>query len=365
MFARDVIFGVCVILLLLMTFYLAYENYELHKRLWRRDGNVTVDQPNRRVFVVWNDNTINRRGNVIEEEDVVPERGLTYFDEMARGNHNNDKQNSHNSQTLRDLEVRWKILIELNDPKPDPEIQEFHTWEVDLVQTAFREMRSAVADVGVSDKDRQKMLKVLEVAEKGQLFGNFKKNSEAEDYGTREDWILTQIWTRIQAPANDSNRSQLLTAFTDQLKDASKDVDRLGATIINQLANAIGVVGINMHGDEIATECMTGRVQRYFQIFTLLDNDSLLAAPIKDEKEYENEAYMKSYTILQQELDRTGLHDLYDRQEEELDLDESQQLAEFKQSVKTRIEEELRVDYHELIPSELLESTITKCIAGV
>lgn len=374
------ILATCIVLLIFILFYLTFENIKLKEEIDHHeiDNQTTYTIPAHAVDTLNNRNNRNNRMMIVtmhldpfhtdddsdsDSEEMVPDRGLDYYEESAKKNHNNDGQNSHNSQIVRELKKRWDRLVELNDLKLDEDVNH-ELLCMTTIATAFREITSHVANLTMSDLDNNKIQKVIDVAKKGGTYGGF---SSENDDGTKEDWILTLVWMRIHTSSNDKTRVQLLTAFVDQLKDAGKEIHPIEATLLNHLVNAVGLGGLNQNDADrgIGTECIQGRISRYFQTFTHLDSDELLASPMKDDKEYENEAFIKSHRILQQELEKSNMQELYDRQESELDIDEQKTLSEFKQKVQDRMRSTLTDDYRNLIPAANLETMIIKCIAGV
>lgn len=368
MLTRDIIFASCLILIMLIMFWMVYENHTLRKKLESYRAGTPI-QPellprttNRlaRVTININPTDLFNDQNMIQQEPdptlpdqpepepvlpesvPIPEPGLGYFDEMAKNNHNNDSQNVHNHRIVAELKRRYTKLIELNGCDQVNQ---------NLIAAAFAEINAEIARrlPQYTQKDQAKILKVVEVAVRGNVFSGFEEE-------ITEDWILTQVWMRIHADANAASHQQMLAALIDQFKDSGNDIEN---NIITRLTNAM------MGGDGVGTECMFGRVGRYFQTFTHLDVDELLQSPILDDKEFENEAFEKSYHILSKALEDHPAAKLYTMPEDELDVDELSSLEAFKVDVRKSIDTNIRQDYAGILPDDAINSIVVKCQAGV
>lgn len=301
----------------------------------------------------------------------APIEHADYFENLQHENHNNDTQNVHNSQIVKELKKKYKRLLVLNNQTarlsdvrdalngiPDDILKNAVT------DAAFDEMGKYLITIydDFDTADREKILKVVETAQKGNEFIGFSDGETPE----HEDWILAQVWIRINHVDNAERKSELLTSFIDQLKDASKEVPNLADAILIDLANIIQP-GLEhpQPRQVLVTECIQGRISRYLQTFTMLDADPELAEPVKDEKEYENEAYMKSSNLLQKNLtENPDMATLYNTMEDELNETDHDLVRRFKDEIKKQIETVITQDYRDIIPDRL-EALITKCKDGV
>jgi hypothetical protein len=304
------------------------------------------------------------------EQVPTPEtRGIDYYEQIAYNNHNDDAQNVHNSQVVRDLRRRYDKLIEVNASATIvPTDMTAHISSADylesFIQSMFIELGNYCQTYFDLTADKfEKAQKVIETARKGAPFMGFATLENPE--GVREDLILAHVWYRIQSPVNADNKTLLLNSLMDQIQDAGKY-----ALNIN-LENVMGLLEGVIPRQELTTECTQGRVGRYLQTFTLLDNDPLLSTPIKDDKLIENEAYAKSSVILAKYLDtQPGLNGvsmnvLYATVDDDLSPEERVHVDAMKDRARNEIRTTIMQDYDGVIPGDKLANLIDKCTAGV
>lgn len=291
--------------------------------------------------------------------------GAEYYEAIQRDNHADDTQNVHDSMVISELKKRYDRLIELNQsalvvPTDIADYVNQNDYADMFCQTMFIELGNycqTYFDPVTTAEKFSKAQKVIETARDGSIFTGFIEE-------VREDWILAHVWYRIHSSDNATNREQLLNALMDQLQDAGKYALAGGF----QAAVAAIITGIPpVRSQELTTECTTGRIGRYFQTFTLLDADPLLCKPILDEKEYENEAYAKSYKILTKFIDdNPGMDLLYHTSDESTLTDpDKEKLQQLKEGARTAIRDAITNDYEGLMSTEKLNILIEKCVAGV
>lgn len=302
--------------------------------------------------------------DITDDPNIQLGHGEQYYETIQHNNHANDTQNVHDSMVIKELKKRYDRLIELNQsalivPADIADHINQDDYADMFCQTMFIELgnycQTYFDPINFSEKF-QKAQKVIETARQGSIFTGFIDE-------IKEDWILAHVWYRIHSSDNTANRDQLLSALMDQLQDAGKYALAGGiAAVVAAVITGIPPV----RSQELTTECTTGRIGRYFQTFTLLDADPLLQQPILDEKEYENEAYAKSYKILTKFIDNTpGMNVLYHTADEDtLTSDDRTKLNEMRDGARAAIAEALVKDYEGIIPQDKLDRLIEKCAAG-
>jgi hypothetical protein len=298
------------------------------------------------------------------EPEAPATHGTEYYETIQYNNHADDTQNVHDSTVIKELKRRYDRLMELNQkaltvPAELEGLMTTDEYADAFCHSMFVELgnycQSYFDPIAAADKFN-KARKVIETAGKGSIFAGFIEE-------IREDWILAHVWYRIHSEENSAQKEQLLNALMDQLQDAGKYAAPNG---VAQVIRTIAGLPLTTR-PELTTECTTGRIGRYFQTFTFLDVDPILQSPIMDEKEYENEAYSKSYTILTKTIDATPGADLlyHNPDESTLSHEQLEHLASLKDTARKAIAETIRKDYDGIVPAEKLDKLIEKCIAGV
>lgn len=382
--ASDVILALIIILVIILVVLLIHDNYVLREELTTRIGDNTaftgavatpdavtpvIDEPliigfnfGNRFMRSLRDPTQAPVQEQVQEQVQEPS-GEEYFENHQHNNHADDNQNVHDSHVVKSIREKYNRLLELNHTSELPahlqNIVTVDSWRHALIETAFTELGNYLATVNLSEADMLKIQAVIDKAHSGHVF---------ESFNTTEDWIITQIWIRINHIDNTDKKDELMSALVDQLKDAGKLTIRFEDALIHEIAAALFGTGNITRAEPLPvvdTECITGRISRYFQTFTLLDADAELAKPIKDKKELENEAFAKSSQILKNMLaHNSDLAELYNSTND-LNPTDTQRLDNFKLTILKSIEEDLTRDYNSIIPSAELEVLITKCKAGI
>jgi len=359
----SIILALIIILVIILVVLLIHDNYILREELLAlktvNDAVVTnnvepeIEQVDDPWFVEFN---IDRRPTLEPTLEHSQElRGEQYFETNQYNNHADDSQNVHDSQVVKSVNKKYNRLLELNKDHIQS-IVNVDSWRQTLIETAFREIGNYLATINLPENE---MLKIQAVLDKARLGNTF------ESFNDTEDWIIAQIWIRINHSDNANKKDELMKAFVDQIKDAGKNAVQFGDAVVHGLAAAFGIAMRDQPRVVVDTECITGRISRYFQTFTLLDADDELASPIKDKKELENEAFAKSSQILKNILDRNpDLAELYNSVDDLNPID-AQKLETFRQTIMKSIEDEISRDYLSVIPHAELEILISKCKAGV
>ena len=314
-----------------------------------------------------------------EPHELLEVRGEEYFDHVQFNNHNDNNQNVHDHQIVIDLKRKYKRLLELNDytviklPSHLIGVASLEEYIQSFIDSMFQELSSYIQLRFETEQANQlnhsavqKLQRVIETARNAAEFYGF--SVEPEYVGIREDWILAQVWYRIQSNDNKLVKDSLLISLIDQLLDAAKLIEDPVPRIIQTINALVGanVIRPQIPVVEIGTECTHGRIARYINTFICVDTDEILSKQIKDTKEYENEAYTKSAHLLHKSLyDNPDMDLIYTRIDADLNPAETVLLEAFKENVRTIISDELTLDYKDLVPAESLTNIITKCKAGI
>lgn len=285
-----------------------------------------------------------------------------YYKDIQK--HNNDSQNVHNSQIILSLRKKYNRLLDLNDVNNNDQTKE-------LIRAGFTQQeieKSRMLDTNnqikiyaknnLSDQNIQKINDVLAEIEKNNNITSISDISNKLDKPINENWILNLVWERINHNDNKDHVNEMKTALIDQLLDCV------------QSNNAVDImVQMFINGDVIENNnnivCINGRVGRLLSSLTLLDSDSILSEPEKDEKEIANLAYMKAYNILQEALKKDDIDKIYTKDIDSLTIEEKEKLSKFENQVKNQIEETLLKEYKDIVSNIELENIINKAKLGV
>jgi len=177
----------------------------------------------------------------------------------------------------------------------------------------------------------------------------------------REDFILNNVWDRINDEDNTQHRDQLQIALIDNIVDCAYKMD------INNLDPQFAQVVQLIMGDAYTTHCINGRVARFITSLILLDADPIITKPEMDAKEIANEAYTKAYNILNKELDNQTeeVQTWFGTKETELTPEQLQIVKDLENHIKGRIADVLRADYKDILDGPTLDGIIGKAQSGV
>ena len=257
--------------------------------------------------------------NEIEEpeRDRENETPDEFFERLAE--HNDDSQNVHNSSIRKSLTQRLLRIIELNGGLKD-------SYEIGgeiMTTEQYLEARTIQVSHEIKARARQYFDGLILREELTDEEANLRMGKIALVLGKvergyeismrdgkiyREDFILNQVWDRINHNDNIDNRTALQVSLIDNLVDAVQEKFGIQAPVIQNLMAALmghpneQLIGHGV-GETHEPVCINGRVAHYLTSLVLLDVDELIARPEKDEKEIANEAYMKANHILNREIE--------------------------------------------------------------
>ena len=367
---------------------------------------IVVEPPLRRARVVIDNHGFRIIGNVIHiineteaanevvEEDAERDRenetADEFFDRIVE--HNDDSQNVHNSSIRKSLTTRLIRIIELNGGLKDSyeiggevmakeQYLEARTMQVsyEIKKRARQYFDGLILREELTDEEANLRMGKIAIVLKKAEHGYEISMRDGKIY--REDFILNQVWDRINHSDNLENQIALQVSLIDNLVDAVQEKFGVHAPVIQNLMNAlIGHPNEELIGTGVAETyepvCINGRVARYLTSLILLDMDELIAQPEKDEKEIANEAYMKASRILDRELEAYELklpecmktiEDIYTEIDPEKNLSQREQLilTSFENHVKKAIHDELTKDYQSFVDMDELEIIIEKAQSGI
>lgn len=308
-----------------------------------------------------------------------------FFRDM--NDHNDDGQNVHNPQIRKALTNRLLRIIELNGGVHGT----YTVGGLELSHEQYYKAKFTQTDREIRDRNRQYhdglVLREVINREEADLRIQkvdmvLKKVSHGYDLLMtdnkvyKEDFILVQVWDRINHVNNFANREQLQIALIDNLVDSVEErqapIATLDGFINTLLGNNPSPTGL---GATHMTVCINGRVARVLTSLVLLDADEQVAAPEKDEKEYMNEALYKVSRLLDRELDTyevklpetdKTMRDIYEEPDEDkLSQRERLVLRTFENHIREVMAEEIHQDYNGILPPDQITGIIEKVHAGI
>ena len=253
--------------------------------------------------------------------------------------HRDDEQNVHDRIMRTDLTNKLLRVIELNGDITDIGIDMSMYIEGKMAQTMYDIRKCASVD----------QMKKLEVTLNKICNGYTLVMANNSLY--REDYILCQVWDRINNEANAVVRNELQQALVTNLVDCAYEIDMTDFAQI--LLN---------NGETHTTHCINGRVARVISSLTLLDVDPVLAKPERDEAEIANEAYAKVSYIITTELAAQSeeLQTLYGEDKSTLSDEHLSKVELLEETLKNKIRTELQTDYSGIMDPTKLEELIHK-----
>ena len=320
-----------------------------------------MDDPELRA--IFDDMMVN--GIVDEPRETTHNSNETYEEFVERNqDHNDDSENVHESQVVRELKSRYARLVELNSSimnldcgiPPDELRAALREQTYSQIQNLLTEKVLALPESEQDINTRKSQIVLEQIRKKSPIIALAQN---IDNPPTDED-LLINCWQRVQSDQNKSNRDNLETAFFDQIIDCA----HVGRNIL--LDRIREVVGFPENNEStISVVCPQGRTARLLQVFTLLDNDPLLARPVMDDAEYRNEAFSKSYAVLQKELAQNPkIEELYNTIDD-LTPEQIVEVEKFKNKVKDEIRNTLETDYDGLLKPEKIQTIIKDACMGV
>ena len=314
-------------------------------------------------------------GTTTTPETVVERQDGETFEQFANRNeaHNDDSENVHNHQVVKGLKSRYEQLVRLNGNLnyPPDDLQDVLTeteWKSTLKQQTFTQIANRVAEYldgePGSNEKLQKIEAVLDKIKKGSSIMSLSADPRDEENFVKEDWLLINAWWRIQNSDNAPNKDKLEISLIDQLIDCGK-ISITENPFIAALQN-LGGDRVTVGEPRVTLVCVQGRASRVLQAFTLLDADSLLAAPVLDDAEIRNAAFSETFQILQRELDSKGgnIRDLYDEIDDDaLSPADIVELERFKNHVREQVQIQLTAKFGDITNN--IDQIIEDAAAGI
>lgn len=168
-----------------------------------------------------------------------------YYDQT---NIRNDPQNVHESEVVNEFTSRYKEIKRVNGP-----------------HTPISELRDAM-------RENEKAMKAINIM--SPIMGG--KSARVTALADDEAAILQHVWTRVNSPENEQNRESLMRILEFNL-----------ASIYEKKSPV----------------CITGRFSRLLDIFTLIDANPLIAAPIKTAQILRNEIFAYTQLFVQNQME--------------------------------------------------------------
>lgn len=184
-----------------------------------------------------------------------------------------------------------------------------------------------------------------------------------DDNPYREDFIMNQIWDRVNSDDNKDVREALQNAFITNILDCIRGKREPDEPLDLDIIHIINT----LTGEEFSTYCINGRVARLMATFAHLDVDPVLSKPIVDADEASNEAYDKACHIYTKQIEAMpeDLKLIYNSDRDDLTKEQQEQVDKFDNDLKQLIEKELRADYETLLEPPQLTRVISRALAVV
>lgn len=251
-----------------------------------------------------------------------------------RDDHDDDAQNVHNNTIILSVIKKYDQLKKLVDLTHDENLIDATFTDINDYITAksfavIHEIHQKARER--SDNELQKISKYLEILLK-------HKDYIIAKFNLSELNLTALIWLRIHQAENAQVMNKLEEAFFDQVFDM-------------------------VRSDGIPV-CEKGRILRLFSCLTLLDVDPILSTPELDDHELANLAYAQAHNILEQELSRTNMREIY-LNSGELSIEEKTQLTKFVENTRTLVAQELENKYAGLIQPSKLRIIIDRAQSGI
>jgi hypothetical protein len=227
-----------------------------------------------------------------------------------------DPQNVHDSGVNEGNKKIWQRLIEKNPGRVQ---------SAEIISEIQKELHN-----NKNFTNNEHKLKNI-----NEIIALMNKGYSNSTLGTTEDQILAQVWLRINSRENQKNKDSLRQAFYESLSDCmEKSYDGGWRSV-----------------------CVSGRSNRILQTLTLLDEDPVLSEPVKTTEMLKNEVFGKTSNIIQNELKKYPI----DAQKLYLEsTNETKELEQLKENIKSKVETELRIIY-----PYLSESIMGEALMGI
>lgn len=256
-------------------------------------------------------------------------------DPMTHEKHDDDAQNVHNNTIILSVIKKYDQLKKLVNLIHDENLIDATFANINDYVTAksFAVIHEIYqkAHTQFSDEQLQKISKYLEILLK-------HKDYIIAKFNLSELNLTALIWLRIHQAENAHIMNKLEEAFFDQVFDM-------------------------VRSDGIPV-CEKGRILRLFSCLTLLDVDPILSTPELDDHELANLAYAQAHNILERELSRANMREIY-LNSEELSIEEKTQLTKFVENTRTLVAQELENKYAGLIQPSKLRIIIDRAQSGI
>lgn len=257
------------------------------------------------------------KNNIKQNNIIIDSNKIKYYKEKKI---KTDPQNVHDSTINNQVKKKYERIKKLN-------LENFNIYDINTYKFNIDDIKNNI-DIDIKDTVlKNKLYKVIDKMK------GYNTNLE-----TNEIEILLNIWKRVNT-GNNENIKNKKERFYQSLKDCIEP---------------------NLNGKEIIV-CSTGRCGRIIDSLTFIDNDEIISGTFKNTDIIRNEALLKSYKILEDELknETQEMRDIYN-----LIIKNDKKLQEFEDRVKIKIKNTLKKDYKNT-PDRILDNIIEDCKAGV
>jgi len=272
--------------------------------------------------------TTRRKKNQTERERM---RDIYYADRDIR----NDPQNVHETQVNKDMARIYRSIVQRNTTEDDIIVP-----GVDDKAQTFKNI-AAIRDYAHTykfedPKQRDRAIKTIETMAAGNWISGLN---------ARENDILSNVWQRTGSAENEGNRANLRAALMSGLADCIEE-------------------GYNGQDYQV---CASGRTGRVLGSMTLLDANETISEPIKTVEVLRNEAFAKTFKIIQDALKETDEETVrgYNGTLETPAPDVAAKVEAFEEALRDRIATTLRAEYADKTDEKVLNNLISDAEAGV
>ena len=224
---------------------------------------------------------------------------------LAKQEWHSDSQNVHDSAMSNELKIQYDKICEENKKIPNGYIYNYNT-AIDWLKKRFSDT-----------EDKNKLNQLIEIF-------SYDYTIELLECGEQE--LISCIWKRIHDEGNKGNYQALKDAFADAIMDCIEG----GFPV-----------------------CKTGRSAKLWQLFAKLDKDPAIGI-LKNKQSVRNEIYERCAKILNEELDRSGLAEDYNKGMHNEEI--SAMINRTKESM-----DHIKKEYSDVLSEESLDRILSEC----
>lgn len=254
----------------------------------------------------------------LKKSKINPQKELYYKIDI-----HSSPQNVHDTNVSYDLKNKYQLIVDSN-AADSTQVQN---------SINLNTIRSFIQKSNIDNDKKKDALSIVDLA---------SRSGHINNLDTTEDQVLLETWKRTESPENVNVKDTLQNAVVDALVHCYE----------------------TNYGDAKSV-CINGRCGRIIDSLTVLDNNKDISQPIKTVDILKSEIFMKSYNILQKELEKVPkeVADVYNgvaQPTPEL----QKRVSDFENSTAELLEKTIRNDYPDTKAS-VLDNIIADAKAGI